>query len=557
MSYEGWFSYPGIDEPQYIRAAVRTNGLRPNKCLLVSKPQDHPPLLHGDLSFGFDATGVTWADALCDSALMQVTDGGQSVIWTILDGRWRHRKAFISGAYNVVQPDGTVDPDTEKTLQELATILFNAIGVSADVSAVDTIEKPEVTFDHDRVVTELEELLEQRGYVCSYQLDGSYKVYRVGTGAVMPNDGDVVNFANSINPPELPYKLRVVGDHTKVQSKFKTIPVGLDTDGQLKPVNDLSYKPLSGWLGFDLKTCIGIADPKARELCLLTVGRWFQVRHQADQLDNIQGGGVDYAPGEILVMSANQYLPLSEELLETAYDVYGKPQPGLAYVEATIFDDFGNPAKMENTPKFTRIDSRDWTLDKKMGIVKMFDLSLKSSTDDPLSKKTFADIYLTCSYSVDDPTTNLKDRFIRDRDMGGNGMDQVKSEDLERHLICRYGSDGITITSIDDNESSVISKAEKLLDNLVASYSTGIGNTILYRGIRDYNTDGVNLQIVWKAAPPGSKVPFSTFVAQNIECHPLCPQARDRKRQRYNERSNEWNTSRGKRKRNEKKGRRR
>lgn len=558
MSYEGYISFPGIINSQYIRAAVRTNGLRPNQCLLASKPQASPPSLVGTLAFGFGGTTVTWPNALCDRSLMRVSDNGQQVFWVIKDGRWRHWKAFVTGAYNVLLPDGTIDPDTAKTLQEIVTILFTAMGTTADVSAITSTEKPEVVFDHDRAVPELEEILELRGYVASYRLDGSYKIFRVGVGATLPNDGDVVSFANSMNPPELPLTLRALGARTRVQSKLKCVPVGIDTDGKVKEVKDLSYNPggvgnASGWDGKDWIDFICINDPVARELAKKSVGKWYQAKFQADGTHGIKGGGVDYSQGEIAVTSALQYLPLSDKLVTSSVDIHGKKRLDDAFIEGKLYLDVegANPARGANSADFFRLDSRWWTLDNELGIVKFNAIARKKNASEVM---TFSDIYFTCSYSVHDNTSHVRDRFLRDRSLGGTGMDQVKAEELERTLKCQYGTNHITIATIVDNEATVQTAADLLLDNVVASYSTGLGNTILYRGIRVYNTDGINLQVVWNLAMPGSKIPFSTSVSQNMEAHPLAPRSSDHRLARQSERSNLWNTSRGKRYRNSKRG---
>lgn len=551
----GFISYPGIEFPQYIRRAVRTNGLRPNICILVAKPQSSPPMLHGDLVFGFNGTNVTWPNALCDIALGQSTDRGQSCMWTILDGRWRHWKAFITGAYNVRLDDGTIDPLTEKTLQEIVQLLFQAIGTTADVSAITSDEKPEVVFDHDRAVPELEEILEQRGYVASYQMDGTYKIYRVGSGSVIPNDGDVFSFANIINPPELPETLRARGARVRVQSKLHLTPVGIDIDGKIKKVNDLSYNPggegvVGGWDKKDMESFSYLAG-KAQQLALMSVGKWYQVEFQANDDHEISGGGVDYAPGEITITDALQYLPLSDKLVTASVDVFGKKRLDLAFLEGEVYLDDDNPPKGKNSDKFSRIDRRDWSLDSELGIVKMKSVA-KMVTDE--GDFTFADLYLTCSYSVHDTVSHVKDRFLRDRPLGGDGMDQVNAEELERTLECQYGTDHKTINAIIDNEADVIAAADKLLDNVATTYATGLGNTVLYRVIRDYTTDGVNLQIVWTCAAPGSLTPWSTLVSQNVEAYPLAPRSKDRRQARQTERANLWNTSRGRRYRQSMKG---
>ncbi len=89
MAYEGFISYDGLEDIQYLQIATRTLGLRANKAIVVTKPQVNAPLLHGTLAFGFDSTAITWTNALCDSALMRVSSTGQQCFWTVLDARWK------------------------------------------------------------------------------------------------------------------------------------------------------------------------------------------------------------------------------------------------------------------------------------------------------------------------------------------------------------------------------------------------------------------------------------------------------------------------------------
>ena len=557
MSYVGRISFPGIVEPQFIKIALRTNGLRPNKALLFSKPQNNPPSLRGNLVFGFDSTTITWKNSLCDSAMCRTSRNGQQVVWTIMDGRWLHWKKFIKGAYNVLLPNGTIDPDTEKTLREIVDILFAAIGVSANTSAITSDEKPMCVFEHDRCVPELEELLELRGYVASYQLNDTYRVFRVGQGATLPNDGDVVSFSSTLNPPELPEILRALGARTRIQSKLKCKPVGMDTDGTWKDVDNLSYNPrgagvAKGWDGLEKVGFAYITDPLSQELAKKTVGKCYRVDTQADGTHNLVGPGVDYAPGEITVTSGLQYLPVSDELVEAGVDVYGKSRYAPAYVEGLYYKYADIPPKAENSEPFTRMDSKTWKLHEELGIVEFSILTIKEK--DGGGRFTFADVYLTCSYSIHDNTSHIKDRYIRDRPLSGTGMDQVSVEELERTLKCSYEPNGITILFIQDNETTVNTAADRLLDNASARYTTGLGNFVTWRGIRAYAPDGINLQVAWHAALPGSESPFSTSVSQGMEAHPLAPRSTQRQLKRIAERSNLWNTSRGRRFRNQKKG---
>jgi len=572
VSYEGFISFPGIEEPQYIITATRSVGLRPNKCLLVTKPQDTLPSLHGDFTFGFDSTTITWKNALCDSALMKVSRDGQRAIWTIKDGRWLIWKSFIHGAYNIPMPDGKIDPDTRKTLAELCDLLFQAMNVTGDTSNVTSVEYPEVVWDHDRTVLEMEELLDGRGYVVSYLLDGTYKIFSVGSGQTIPNDTDVINFSASVNPPEYPEILRALGAKTRVQSKLKMTPVGLDKDGKWKKVNDLSYNPQGagvsgGWDNLAPGPFQMITDPLDNELARRTVFSCYQVEFQADGTHNISAGSVNYCPGEIVVTSPLQYLPLSRDLVETAKDVFGKERNGEAYVEGTFYLEYSSGSSRKtgagviakNTSKFFRMERTDWTLDEENGIITFREpvqMSVKVDRGEGLKDEmTFADVFFVCAYSIHDNDLRIKDRYIRDRTLGGVGADQLRREELERTLICKYNALLNTgIESITDNETTVDIYADSVLDNAYASYSTGIGTLVHYRGIRSFNTDGINLQVAWTCAKPGSPAPFSTMVSQNMEAHPLIPTTRSRRDKRQIERVNQWNSSRGRRYRNSKRG---
>ena len=249
----GNISFPGITAPQSL-IVTRTVGVRPDRSILFAQPQPGTPDCSGTatLQFGFNGTTITMTNVLCDNGTLRITTQGHVQVFTLLDLRWQWSKSFYTQAFNVRQPDGSIEPATQFTLQQIAQKLFNQLGVTADCSAIATSEYPEIVFDRHRVDDALDMLLSARGYVISLQVDNSVKVYRRGVGATLPANYDVRNASITLNPPEIPYYLTAVGSRTLVQSKLYMPPVGIELDGTIKPVNSLSYKPAGGWDNTDL-----------------------------------------------------------------------------------------------------------------------------------------------------------------------------------------------------------------------------------------------------------------------------------------------------------------
>lgn len=524
----GVISFPGVTAPQSA-TVMRVNGVKPGVAIIYAQPQPGTPNTSGTATFRFGTSTntLTWTNALCESGTIQVTARGHRQIFYIYDRRWRWSKATVTGAYNVRDASGAILSSTEKTLAELATILFTAMGEpSADVSAITSTEKPETVWDHDQADDEVVELLEKRGYVISLQVDNTVKVYVKGTGAVLPDNDDVVNANVSIDPPEVPETLRVVGNHTLVQSMLRLIPVGLDTDGSIKEVRYLSYNPggvgnETGWDHLDLLKCAYITDPKAQKLAVETVGKWYEVVSQADETFDLTFEDVNYCPDEIEVTDASQYLPLKPMLLTSNPTPLGKDVYDHAYLSGTVWITDSNPPA--NTPPFTRIDKTyySWKLHGDLGIVEfrvkdVEDIPLKYTSD----VQTFADLYITCTYSVHDNDSYVKDRYVRDLNMGGFGLDSTKINELQRTLIASYAAGTATVSGLADSAPDTY--ADEILSTMEKRYATTVANVLLYRDIYSFNTDGVCWQLQWNVATQGG-VPFCTMVSQNAEMLPLLP----------------------------------
>lgn len=520
----GVISFPGVVEPISV-VATRVLGMRPSVAIIYALQQDTSPDCSGTATFTFGTSSnlISWTNALCDSSRTEVSTNGQRQMFVIYDRRWRWAKgAPVTGAYNVRKPDGTIDSVTQKTLAELTTLLFTAMGETVDVSGITSTEYPMVVYDRANPSDQLAELLDARGYVVSLMSDNTVKVFARGTGTALPDNEDLISASLSVDPPEPPLILRAVCNRTLVQSMLATVPVGLDTDGIVKGVNSLSYKPADGWDGKDWSTFEFLDDPLERECALLSVGKWYQVSSQADGTQNIAFGDVDYAPGEITISNITQILPLENITLQSGTDRTGKVRYAPGFLSGVYWGVSSspqqNPPNPENTPAFTVIRGIDWSLDRIEGIVKLSQFLEK----DNAGVKTFADVYLTCCYSVHDATVQVKDRYEVDLNLGGYGYDTRLLDELQRKLVVAYTTGTSTVSGITDNKTTVDTDAGLYLARAAAQYVTQQGNSLFYRDFWSFDTDGVTWQLQWNVAVQGS-VPFGTLASQYCENLYLLP----------------------------------
>lgn len=530
----GTIIFPGIDTP--IRCTVaRYNGTKPSPITIWGVPQAGTPDTSGAATFQFGSSSnlITMNNVLCDSGTLQVTTGGFVQIFQCFDRRWKWKLGTpLVGAYNVRDANGDRITSTEKTLAQLVTILLTACGEpSADVSLITSTEYPEVAYEYDNPADALGDLLGPRGYVVSLLADDSVKIFPAGVGTALPNNDDLVTASISIDPPEFPEFIRCVANRTMVQSMLKCVPVGLDTDGKIKLAKDLSYNPggvgnATGWDGKDMLSFAYITDNLANQCAKESVGRWYQVDSQADGTQNLSFGDVDYIPGEITVTDASQYLPLKNFILETGANIYGKVQYKESFVSVTKWDPTTtNPPA--NVGPYYRLLETPFNLQEELGIVQFNDPQLKSVG----GVLVFADVALTCCYSVRDNATYVNDHYTKDRSLGGIGVDCFKAQYIQRTLIAGYTAGTSTLNALTTNDTAVSDEADKVLDNLQQNYVTENANLLTYRDIYSFGTDGITLQIQWNVAVNG-QVPIGTMASQYAETIPLLPTTVDLARAR-------------------------
>lgn len=128
-----------------------------------------------------------------------------------------------------------------------------------------------------------------------------------------------------------------------------------------------------------------------------------------------------------------------------------------------------------------------------------------------------AELYLETSFSARGNTTNNYEKYTRDKSLGGTGIRPVRNLAFTRTVIASY-SDCNTLDTVTDNASSLDTVADAFLTDYSSQFESVSSTVIQYRGIRNYNCDGINRQVRWTVRiRTGRSGGADTIVSQNSE----------------------------------------
>lgn len=512
-------TFTGVDHPIKLYGQ-NTLGTTPDVYALQFTPQVAAIPNAGTSTLVFGNQGVTITLTNCYIDSVQYARSGRGFICTayIWDRRWRWQNRVISGRYNARNPDGTIIAATEKTPRELATLLLTAIGETAAVTMLENGDRPEINWDNANAADELYDLLRSRG--CAIGIpNNTTTIYELGGGTGAPNNTDVISVQQNVDPPELPETLRLICNDTVFQSKLHLIPVGIDTDGTIVHIDDLSYKPAGGWgVVSNWLEFPEITDEDSRQLAIQSVGKLYKIDSQADGYQSIDGT-------DITTNDASELLPLSTKLLSVYTDLNGKQRAERAYLEGTYAVESAPANELANTPDFTHYQG-SWKLYGDTGLVELTQPAIYLDDND---QWTAADLYLVCSYSILDPSTGQYYREQFDRSLGGFGTVAVRTEDLFRTIRQEYDyADPSVVMTTHDNLSTLTTAAESVLDALEARYVQQTGYVVLYRNVQSVFSNGIIFQVAYRAGTGG----FFTIANVATESLVSTPREIDRFRKR-------------------------
>lgn len=270
-----------------------SHGITPSRTVLRILPQKKAVRTEGTLVLKFDRAKIILTNCLADENSLQRNQSGETVGLTILDRRWRWRNKTISGHYNFRDANGDIYKDTgegvkkdpkltlsdcERTPQELIELCLDALDeTDPSIQGVPGDLRPEVHWEDDNAAQALQSLCDICGLRVVLALNDRIMIQPVGVGNSLPL-GLIESYDSSVDPADMPQGFRIIGAPNWYQVDLELEAVGMERTGEIKKIDDLSYKPAGGWTDaepVDLEEVVGDED---RALAQASVYRLYRVK---------------------------------------------------------------------------------------------------------------------------------------------------------------------------------------------------------------------------------------------------------------------------------------
>jgi len=536
-------SFPGIAQIVSARY-TRSHGITPGVCTIEMAPQIGFTDIIGDLAFIYGPISVVFPDCRIDQQSIRRTE--RNLIWSlnILDRRWRWNYGSISGTYNTRQDDGTIDPTYQETPQQLATRLLKAMGeANFDVSQLPNNTFPFVQWEGEIPARALASLCDSLGCRVILTVADEVVIVVAGQGDVLPEDLPLVTDSLTISAPITPDSLLLMCGKTRFQIDFALEAVGQDTDGTIKPIDQLSYTPPKGWANEVPDYFPGVTSDRdgfgnvPRDFARRTVWRWYQIRVDINNDGSEPFTVPDYGPDILPVEDVKQLLPLEDMQVLTAVNSDGVERSLPAVVYGVFFT---GDIRVGNTPLGT-IYYKGFSVDTERGIVQFADpvyALFSDTTKQPAeitlrtacSVRTF-DTFSWARYRVqyfaDGKLVKLGPADIPQRGPLDTGPRVLAHDEIIYQvtgLYDQFGSGGLS--GFRSNQKDVLTEVNYYLSAVGEEYNVKLPQEITYAGIRnDIDLDGAIQQITWTVGPAFA----TTRVSRNDEHDPYVAPYRARR----------------------------
>lgn len=543
-----------------------TRGTSPSVAILMVYPQDGIPPITGTLAITFGSRSLNFRDCLLDSATQQTTGTGQIIECRIKDRRWKWANPVISGEYNVYRDNGELDTSTEKTPQQLATLCFEAMGETGfDVGALPNDGRPHVFWDYSSAAQSLESLAESYGCRVVLGLDDVARLCRLGEGESLPILDSIMSGGDVVDPPETPSEIVVVGEPDEFQADFLLEAVGLDTDGSVKLIDDLGYKPADGWLAADVDEgfldSIAEANLPGRILAKRTVFRWYRVKESsfADALPEI-------VRAQSFTVSNSWQIEFLPYQLETKYEA-GEEQQRSPAVYGFYYDNKDNDKNNLNAVgdlvalqqdstdeihstmvytgaprldlKQSDIESGGFGIDLKNKIVMFAEPVYADAWQGAVVEHGKATLYLRIAFRVRKPNTREYLHTEASKPMGGtNAPLVVRAPALVRRMAPQYSA-GLNFQTVDylvNTTDDFIREAQLYADGAAREFQTLQAATYTYEEILPISPDGAIDQVSWSV---DSNSTAKTTAMRNNDVQSYLPSYQERRQRQKTAEINE------------------
>lgn len=479
---------------QQVRRVIyaTTTGVAPGVWVLWAMPQESSIQPYGTLTFGDGTTSLSLTNCKLLRQDVEYGMNGPELKLVGADRRvYWHGKA-IDGRYNVRTVDGQILSGTERTPQQLAQLLWAAMGEpNASVTALPNGDRPEVNWDCDDAAAELESLCARYG--CEPTLDIASNTAGIvvkGVGATLPNNPDV-RWTQNTTQGVLPTRVEACSGHLNLQSKLKLRAVLRDTDGQLKLADEVEYAPSGGWDGnvSDINDPLLPDNPNyslANAELAKDLWKLWSVESFADGTLTFGPLGSVNSRQDLLPISDNLLAPYSEDDGEFGED---------AHLLGTTAIPNDPDIPTENTDAGTRLDI-PFTVDGARGLVRT-SVPVPKRVDNAYGE---ADLFIVCTHKFRDTSTGQYARYVRFNSPGGvGGVFTARRPDIVPVIIGQYGTGAAhtQLTGVTDNADFVNQTLDIELAILLGEHSPVPAMIREYNGVQAIPIDGAVRFVKW------------------------------------------------------------
>lgn len=474
----------------------------------------------GTLTFAYtpeggSTTSIVLPDCLIVDASF-ITEQPGVVMLTVLDRRWRWQFGHIDGSYNIRIANN--EYRNEKTPTQLVSLLLDAMGETGyDITAVDDATRPLVDWRGDSPARLLSELLYDLGLELTITAGNVVKLVKQGVGSTLPS-GPALTASWSIAAGALPSSVRVACENIRYQCKFKLEAVGLEANGDVQPLDELSYNKINGQPAnrFDEMTwpVFPKLDEEDRPLARLSVYKWYRIKEQAHTATNWAPPGFVGTPADI--DSRDKILPLLPQLNKENIDLDTNLKlPAPAEVTGVYYRENDLPELAGNTDAGTKYPL-SFSIDETSGIVKFSRPVFQIQEDGGQTKIAPADLRLECVVEVDDPDTNTKQYYAYTKGAGGgSGVYTVDRTELIPKVTPVYDGDTVEqhdhdsdigtpdVDNITTNFADLDTEAEKFADVEIAALAPQGALAAAYLGFIAIELDGIRQFTEWSGSTLG------------------------------------------------------
>lgn len=387
-------------------------------------------------------------------------------------------------------------------------------------------------------------LCDELGYVIVYQpIADRILLTPKGMGAGLPNLIPIHSSSVSANLPTLPSRLELHGGETIFNDYLKLEPCAPERNGEIRALDDLSYRPTNGWSANGLPPWFGsvpAGDNMTQEetVKLAQQNVWKMYRVSPLAVDN--PNGVLNVPGFGPVVDRKQIV-LGSQLYGLSKDIQGQLQTEPAFCVGSVYFAQGwptwlKPVGVTTVGSHTSFGARlplTFTVDSARGVV-LFDRYIYAR--DANKRLIAPELYIRTGFTLRDMVGLRPARFIVGGPTGAI-VDPLCPPAIVHHAEMREvvnvirdvaaANPTFAIADVATNRDELIPQANYYLQAAVREYELDAAATIQYPGVVGLEPDGAIGQVTWQV---GGNSAAMTTASRNTEHTYYLPTAKERRR---------------------------